>query len=216
MAAPLEPARAVRIVEQIASALDAAHARGLVHRDVKPSNVLLDEHGHVYLADFGLSRYLGDAATALGPGRSLGTADYVAPEQIRCEEVDGRADVYALGCLLYETLAGEPPFRRGSDAATLFAQLEDHRRRCPASRRCSAALAKEPADRYDTCGELIADARKRSGSPSRNATAGRIAAAAVGIALIAAALGGFFLVRGDGAVQPTTTGLARPDRRDHR
>ncbi len=121
---PLEPARAVRILEQIAGALDSAHARGLVHRDVKPSNVLLDEREHAYLADFGLSRYLGDAALPLGPAKSLGTADYVAPEQIRGEEVDGRADVYALGCMLYECLAGEPPFRRGTDAATLYAQWD--------------------------------------------------------------------------------------------
>jgi serine/threonine-protein kinase len=200
---PLEPARSVRIVEQIASALDAAHARGLVHRDVKPSNVLLDEHGHVYLADFGLSRYLGDAAVALGPGRSLGTADYVAPEQIRCEEVDGRADVYALGCLLYETLAGEPPFRRGTDAATLFAQLEDPPPTLPGLEDVlGKALAKDPADRYATCGELIADAREALGITEPKRSLWPIAAATVGIALIAAALGGFFLTRGDGGVPP--------------
>src|ERR1044071_8202310 len=99
----LEPARALGLLEQIADALDAAHERGLVHRDVKPSNVLVDERGHCYLADFGLSRRLADQA-ATGPGdvRSLGTVDYVAPEQIRGEEVDGRADLYSLGCLLYE------------------------------------------------------------------------------------------------------------------
>ena len=200
---PLEPARAVGIAEQIASALDAAHARGLVHRDVKPSNVLLDEHGHVYLADFGLSRYLGDAATALSPGRSLGTADYVAPEQIRCEEVDGRTDVYALGCLLYETLAGRPPFRRGSDAATLYAQLEDNPPTLPGLEEVlPRALAKNPADRYDTCGELITDAREALGitEPKRNPWP--LAAAAIGIALIAAALTGYYLTRGDGGVPP--------------
>src|SRR6476660_9714763 len=111
---PLEPARAVRVLEQIAGALDAAHARGLVHRDVKPSNVLLDEREHAYLADFGLSRYLGDAALPLGPAKSLGTADYVAPEQIRGEEANGRADLYSLGCLLYECVTGKPPFARSS------------------------------------------------------------------------------------------------------
>ena len=122
---PLEPARAIQILEQVAGALDAAHARGLIHRDVKPSNVLLDEREHAYLADFGLSRYLGEAGAALGAENSLGTIDYVAPEQIRGEEIDGRADVYSLGCVLYECLAGAPPFRRGTDAATLYAHLED-------------------------------------------------------------------------------------------
>ena len=143
---PLEPARAVRVLEQIAGALDAAHARGLVHRDVKPSNVLLDEGGHVYLADFGLSRYLGDAALPLGPAKSLGTADYVAPEQIRGEEVDGRADVYALGCMLYECLDGRAAVparhRRGhavrpagrSAAASCRGSRRCCRRRSPRSR----------------------------------------------------------------------------------
>ena len=144
---PLEPARAVRVLEQIAGALDAAHARGLVHRDVKPSNVLLDEGGHVYLADFGLSRYLGDAALPLGPAKSLGTADYVAPEQIRGEEVDGRADVYALGCMLYECLTGQPPFWRGTDAATLYAQLEEPPPVLPGARGGAAEGARQAAGR---------------------------------------------------------------------
>ena len=172
---PLEPARAVRMLEQVASALDAAHVRGLVHRDVKPSNVLLDEQGHVYLADFGLSRYLGDAALPLGPAKSLGTADYVAPEQIRGEEVDGRADVYALGCMLYECLAGEPPFRRGTDAATLYAQLEEAPPTLPGLEEVlPKALAKEPDGRYATCGELIDDARR--GARDRRAEAQPLAA----------------------------------------
>ena len=172
---PLEPARAVRVLEQVAGALDAAHARGLVHRDVKPSNVLLDEGGHVYLADFGLSRYLGDAALPLGPAKSLGTADYVAPEQIRGEEVDGRADVYALGCMLYECLAGEPPFRRGTDAATLYAQLEEAAARPAGAGGGAAEGARQGARR------ALRDLRRadrgrparRSGSPSRSAAAGR-------------------------------------------
>src|SRR5438067_441195 len=104
----LEPARALAIVSQVADALDAAHERGLVHRDVKPSNVLLDARGHAYLADFGLSRRLGEVAAALGATQSLGTVDYVSPEQIRGEELDGRADLYSLGCLLHECLTGEP------------------------------------------------------------------------------------------------------------
>ena len=115
--------RALGLLEQVADALDAAHERGLVHRDVKPSNVLVDARGHCYLADFGLSRRLADPSPGLGPGRSLGTVDYVAPEQIRGGDVDGRADLYSLGCLLYECLAGWPPFG-GSDTAIVFAHLE--------------------------------------------------------------------------------------------
>jgi DNA-binding beta-propeller fold protein YncE len=196
---PLEPARAVRILEQVAGALDAAHARGLVHRDVKPSNVLLDQREHVYLADFGLSRYLGDAAIPLGPAKSLGTADYVAPEQIRGEEVDGRADVYALGCVLYECLAGEPPFRRDSDAATLFAQLEAAPPVLPGLEGVlPKALAKEPDERYGTCGELVEDSVQALGIAEPQRSRWPITVAAVGVALVAAALTGFFLTRDGG------------------
>ncbi|HZQ64868.1 MAG TPA: ABC transporter substrate-binding protein [Gaiellaceae bacterium] len=200
---PLEPARAVRVLEQVAGALDAAHARGLVHRDVKPSNVLLDEREHAYLADFGLSRYLGDAALPLGPAKSLGTADYVAPEQIRGEEVDGRADVYALGCLLYECLAGVPPFRRGTDAATLYAQLEDAPPSLPGLEEVlPRALAKEPAERYSTCGELIEDARQALGIAEPKRGRWPFAVAAVGLALIGAALLAFFLTSRGGGTRP--------------
>ena len=130
---------------------------------------------HVYLADFGLSRYLGDAALPLGPAKSLGTADYVAPEQIRGEEVDGRADVYALGCMLYECLAGEPPFRRGTDAATLYAQLEEAPPVLPGLEEVlPKALAKEPGGRYSTCGELIDDSAR--GARDRRAEAQPLAA----------------------------------------
>ena len=162
-------------LEQVAGALDAAHARGLVHRDVKPSNVLLDEREHVYLADFGLSRYLGERRCPLGPAKSLGTADYVAPEQIRGEEVDGRADVYALGCMLYECLAGEPPFRRGTDAATLYAQLEEAPPVLPGLEEVlPKALAKEPAERYSDLRR--ADRATPAGARARRAEAQPLAA----------------------------------------
>ena len=214
---PLEPAHAVRILGQIAGALDAAHARGLVHRDVKPSNVLLDEGGHVYLADFGLSRYLGDAALPLGPAKSLGTADYVAPEQIRGEEVDGRADVYALGCMLYECLAGEPPLRRGTDAATLYAQLEEAPPVLPGLEEVlPKALAKEPGGRYSTCGELIEDTREGLGIAEPKRSRWPLAVAVVGVALIGAALLAFFLTRNasSGAkAEPGADSLVRIDPR---
>src|SRR5215831_14215523 len=124
-AGPLDPESALEFCSQVAEALDAAHQRGLVHRDVKPSNVLLDERKHVYLADFGLTRRIAGGDALGGDARSLGTIDYIAPEQLRGEEVDGRADLYSLGCLLYECLTGVPPFGRSSDLAVAFAQLED-------------------------------------------------------------------------------------------
>ncbi len=156
----LEPAPALALLEQIADALDAAHERGLVHRDVKPSNVLVDERRHCYLADFGLSRRLAEQSTPAAAGRSIGTVDYVAPEQIRGEELDGRADLYSLGCLLYECVAGRPPFARGSDTAVVFAHLEEEPPSLPVlSAVIRKALAKEPDDRYQSGREMIAAAR---------------------------------------------------------
>ena len=93
------------------------------------------ERGHCYLADFGLSRRLAEQSTPAAAGRSIGTVDYVAPEQIRGEELDGRADLYSLGCLLYECLAGRPPFARGSDTAVVFAHLEEEPPTLPGSYR---------------------------------------------------------------------------------
>ena len=151
---PLE--RAVAILAQVASALDAAHRRGLVHRDVKPANVLVDEDGHAYLTDFGVTLQLGDATET---GNIVGTLDYIAPEQVRGEAVDGRADVYALGCVLYQCLTGAAPFHRTTEAETLWAHLQepvppvaDHPALDPV---LGKALAKEPGDRYGSCAELI-------------------------------------------------------------
>ena len=122
----LDPARAIALAAQVAAALDAAHALGLVHRDVKPSNVLIDQQGgreHVYLADFGLTQSASDREPA--DGSLMGSVDYVAPEQIRGEEVDGRADVYALGCLLFEMLTGSVPFTGVSEVAVVYAHLDE-------------------------------------------------------------------------------------------
>jgi streptogramin lyase len=195
---PLEPARAVHIVEQIAGALDAAHARGLVHRDVKPSNVLVTADDHAYLADFGLTRRLGEAGEALGAMNSLGTVDYVAPEQIRGDELDGRADQYSLACLLHETLTGQPPFHRTTDVATLYAHLEEEPQAPPGLEHVlDRALAKQAADRYPTCAELAADARRALGL-ERRPSRWPLAVAALGVAAITAALLAFFMTRGEG------------------
>ena len=119
----LPPARVLAIVSQIADALDAAHARGLVHRDVKPSNVLVDANDHAYLGDFGLAREISGPAASF-PGASMATVGYIAPEQIRGDPVDGRADVYSLACVVYEGLYGAAPFAGKTDAAVLYAHLE--------------------------------------------------------------------------------------------
>ncbi len=157
------------ILAQVAIALDAAHARGLVHRDVKPSNVLLDTGArpdgsdHVYLADFGLTKRVSEEAGIGEDGHLMGTIDYVAPEQIAGEEIDGRADVYSLGCVLYECLVGRPPFRRDSEIAVVFAHLEAEppapsaqRPELPAALDAviARALAKEPERRYPSCREF--------------------------------------------------------------
>jgi hypothetical protein len=150
---PLSPETTVGMLTQVAEALDATHRRGLVHRDVKPANILVDDDGHAYLGDFGIS---GEAGAG---GRMAGTLDYLAPEQIRGEDVDGRTDSFALGCVLYECLSGAPPFRRVSEAEALWAHLRDPP---PPLRAYQAldpviarALAKEREDRYPACEEMM-------------------------------------------------------------
>jgi len=197
----LEPRGAVRLCAQVAAALDAAHRSGLVHRDVKPSNVLIDGDDHVYLADFGLTKRIGEHR-APEPGL-FGTIDYIAPEEIRGEALDGRADIYALACLVYECLAGSSPFRRATDAATLFAHLEEPPPVLPGLEApFRKALAKRPEDRYRCAHEFIEDVRRGLGiattAPRRARP--RVVLAAAGIA--AAAVGSllaFLLTRGDGA-----------------
>ena len=150
----------------MADALDAGHALGLVHRDVKPGNVLLAREGGVYLADFGLTRHADEGSPAEKPHLS-GTLEYVAPEQIEGEPPDPRADVYSLGCVLYHCLAGETPFPKSSPMALLWAHfneqppsLRERRPELPASIDgvIARALAKESRERYASCGELAAAA----------------------------------------------------------
>ena len=118
----LDPERAVRIIAQVASALDAAHARGLVHRDVKPANVLIGAEEHVYLTDFGLTKHASqDALTKTG--LFVGSVDYAAPEQIRGEAMDARTDVYSLGCVLYQTLTKRLPYDKDADVAKMYAHI---------------------------------------------------------------------------------------------
>ncbi len=166
---PLPPGRVAEITSQVASALDAAHGRGLVHRDVKPANMLLDASSgsgrpdHVYLSDFGLSKGSLQASGLTGTGTFLGTLDYISPEQIEGKPVDGRADEYALACAAFELLTGVPPFQRDEAMAVMYAQLSEPPpavtgRRPDLSPSVDAvfakALAKAPADRYPNCREF--------------------------------------------------------------
>jgi YVTN family beta-propeller protein len=202
---PLAPERTIGVCEQVAEALDFAHERGLVHRDVKPSNVLLDGRENVYLADFGLTKRLAEPH-GVEPGL-FGTIDYIAPEQIRGEEVDGRADVYSLGCLLYECLTGEPPFRRATDAAALFAHLEEEPPAPPGLDEVTRkALAKDPDDRYGTCAQLVEAARQGLGLAQAPPPWWRapVALAFAGAAVIAVAVAVYLAVRGGGGGSPST------------
>ena len=210
----LEPARAVAICAQIASALDAAHARGLVHRDVKPSNVLLDGSEHVYLADFGLTRSVGHPVGESGEKRSIGTPAYLAPEQLEGLSVDGRADVYSLGCVLYECLTGERVFRRDSRLAEAWAHLEEEPPRASRTRRglrepvdrvISRALAKEPAERYPTCGSLVAAAERELGLRRPARFRGRMTVAVVAIAVVVTASLAVAVRGGRGPAAPPRT-----------
>jgi YVTN family beta-propeller protein len=161
----LDPRHAARIIADVASALDAAHERGLVHRDVKPANILIEAGDeHVFLTDFGLARQVDANTGVTATGAFVGTLDYVAPEQIRGERVDARADVYALGCVLFELLTGNAPFAARDDKiAKMYAHLEEE----PPSLRVlrpdlpggldlvlNRALAKDPADRFPSAGDL--------------------------------------------------------------
>jgi serine/threonine protein kinase len=162
---PLTPERAVEILGQIADALDAAHAAGLVHRDVKPSNVLIElrrDAERAYLSDFGLMRQVIDDHEITGTNEWIGTIDYASPEQLSGRAIDRRADVYALAAVLYAALSGQRPFPRDSATATAWAHLNvpppalgDH----PLDRVIARGMAKRPEDRYATAGALAQAAR---------------------------------------------------------
>ena len=177
-AGPLAPRAAVSILAQVAGALDAAHAAGLVHRDVKPANLLvasghgIDRDDHVYLTDFGLTKQRGSETGLTRSGSFLGTLEYVAPEQIEGRQVDGRADQYALAAIAVECLTGVGPYPRDSDLAIVNAHLRDappslHLRRAELPIAVDAViargLAKDPADRYPDCRTFVDELRSALG-----------------------------------------------------
>ena len=181
----LDPERAAQIVAQVGGALDAAHAHGLVHRDVKPANVLLGTDDHAYLTDFGLTKRAASTGAGLSrPGGWVGTLGFVAPEQIRGERVDARTDVYALGCVLVHALTGGAPYIRDSDEATLWAHLNAPPPVDTVPKEFAGvverALSKDPADRFPSAGDLgraalAAAGRSVASGPERNVARGAAA-----------------------------------------
>jgi DNA-binding beta-propeller fold protein YncE len=220
---PLPAERAIGLVGQVADALDAAHEQGLVHRDVKPGNVLVDTADHCYLCDFGLTTQRVDGGTTTS-GRLAGSLDYLAPEQIRTGDVDGRADQYALACVFYELLSGVPPFRRETEAQTLWAHMQEEPSLLAYDELepvFARALAKEPEERYEDCNAFADDARAALGlGPSpiavrrrRRRIGGRLLA--VGAAVFAVAVVAVVLaltVRSGGALEaaPDSVGAVDP------
>jgi len=197
--APLGPERALRLCGEIADALDAAHEVGLVHRDVKPGNALLDRREHVYLADFGLTKQVSSQSGLTATGQIAGTIDYVAPEVIEGKKVDARADLYSLGCLLYECLAGAAPFHRDSELAVLWAHVHEpppalSERRPELGKKLdeviARALAKAPEKRYASCRELVEEAREAlpEPEPAPRRDRRRLLLGAGALALVLAAL----------------------------
>jgi serine/threonine protein kinase len=174
----LPAARVAHLVSQAAAALDEAHSRGLVHRDVKPGNMLIGtmtgsgQPDHLYLSDFGLSKQRMSSASLTLTGQFLGTLDYMAPEQVEGHDVDGRADLYALACTAFEMLTGQPPFRRDQNFAVMYAQLSAPAPAVTALRPdlppavdqvIATALAKSPGNRYQTCTEFAKALRAACG-----------------------------------------------------
>jgi serine/threonine protein kinase len=176
MAGPISLDDAVDIITAVAEGVDTAHAAGIVHRDIKPANVLMDpgpRGPQVYLGDFGLARDPGQAALTL-PGQVIGTLDYMAPEHLEAENVGPAADIYALTCMVVETLTGEVPFVRGTDAAVMYAHVMDEppsvserRPELPAAldEVIAAGMAKDPDDRPSTARALLTDMLRALGRP---------------------------------------------------
>ena len=213
----LEPERAVALVEDVGAGLDVAHAAGLVHRDVKPANILVTGE-RARLCDFGLARHTASADSLTGDRTLVGTVAYIAPEQIEGAGVDARSDVYSLGCVLFECLTGEPPYDRDSELAVLYAHLNEPPPR-PSARRpelppafddvVAAALSKAPAERPASGGDLARAARAALHGEALRHRGGRrrlVALAAAGV--IAGVTAAVVLVSGGADNAPARPSVA--------
>ena len=163
---PMEPQRAIEVIADACQALNFSHQHGIIHRDVKPANIMISKAGAVKVMDFGIARALADASNVTQTAAVIGTAQYLSPEQARGEKVDARSDVYSLGCVLYEMLTGEPPFVGDSPVAVAYQHVREDP--VPPSQRHEGispeldavvlkALAKNPDNRYQTAAEMRAD-----------------------------------------------------------
>jgi len=214
----IEPQRALHLISQVARALDAAHAAGLVHRDVKPGNILVaddSEREHAYVCDFGLARHVSSVSSLTGERGFVGTIDYVPPEQIEGGSIDARADIYSLGCVLFECLTGERPFERDSELSVVFAHLNEPPPRLSQLRPelpqeldavFETALAKSPDDRYSSCEELVAATRAGFRGKTfvrRKLRRRRLLIAAAALVVVAGAtVGGILATRGGRTTAP--------------
>ena len=208
----LDPATALTVLRPVADALDTAHAAGLVHRDVKPANILLDGD-RALLADFGLARTVASVASASRDQGLSGTLGYLAPEMIEGDDVDGRADQYALACVAFACLTGREAFARDSDVATIYAHLSEPPPRVSAARAelprdvdaiLARGLAKRPRDRYPSCAAFVealdgALATTAATSTTRRRRRRAVLAASALVATAAVAAGGIVLTRDDAA-----------------
>lgn len=193
----LDPHRAVALLEAVAAGLDAAHGAGLVHRDVKPGNVLVGDDGQVYLTDFGLTKHTGSETKMTGTGMFVGTLDYIAPEQLEGGAVDARSDVYSLACMLYELLTGQVPFPRNVDTAKMWAHVGEAPPTPTTSRPdlpekfdevIVRGMAKAPDDRFPSAGDLARAAEaalegRDPDAPEHSVARGRAAPAGAAEAL---------------------------------
>ena len=234
----LQPERAARIVTQIGAALDAAHTHDLVHRDVKPGNVLLTADDHVYLSDFGLTKRALSVSGLTETGQLVGTLDYVAPEQIKGDPVDPRADIYSLGCIVYECLTGEIPYPRDMEVAVLWAHVQDAPPIATAlvpelpsevDDVVAHAMAKEPSERTPTAGTVAVElrsalgmeaptgppvARPRLTSRPRHRRRMLVLSVTAALVLVGAVVGAFVVGGGGGgaeALVPPVNSVARID-----
>jgi eukaryotic-like serine/threonine-protein kinase len=163
---PMKLSDVAPIIERVAAALDAAHAKGVIHRDIKPANIMFDDRGQAFLSDFGIAKAVQSTTGITGNEDMLGTVEYMSPEMIEGKAVNGRADIYALGIVLYRMLTGQFPFAKESLIATIMAHVSEPvpsvrellpRSRVPWDDVLQKALAKDPDERYQTAGELAQD-----------------------------------------------------------